>query len=92
MNRLLSIAATKACDETPEMKFLDKLFESLSINYAATFWCLLDATSASSDGAAVQNACINILRMVPSALSAPGHHHHERDRAMQFISNALLKE
>jgi len=92
MNRLLSIAASKACDETPEMKFLDKFFESLSINFAATFWCLLDASGSSSDGATLQSTCINILRMVPSALSGPGHHNHERDRAMQFISNALLKE
>ena len=93
MQRLLPIAASKACDETPEMNFLDKFFDSMSINFAAAFWCLLDASSALPDGAAVQNACINILRLVPSSLSGPGNLKKEqRDRAILFISNALLKE
>ena len=92
MQRLVSIAASRVCDETPEMKFLDKFFDSMGINFAAIFWCLLDASSALSDGAAVQNACINILRLVPSSLSGPGIAKRDRDRAILFISNALLKE
>jgi hypothetical protein len=92
MQRLVSIAASKVCDETPEMKFLDKFFDSMGINFAAMFWCLLDASSASSDGVVVQNACINILRLVPSSLSGPGNAKKDRDRAILFVSNALLKE
>ena len=92
MQRLLPIAAAKLCDESAEMKFLDKFFDSMGINFAAAFWCLLDASSAMSDGVVVQNTCINILRLVPSALSGPGVLKKERDRAILFLSNALLKE
>jgi hypothetical protein len=90
--RLVAVASSKVCDDTAEMKFLDKFFDEMSINYAAIFWCLLDASGTLSDGVLVQNTCINLLRLVPSALGGPSRHSNERDRAILFISNALLKE
>jgi hypothetical protein len=91
-NRLVAVAASKVCDDTIEMKLLDNFFDQMSVNNAAIFWCLLDATSTLIDGVLLQNTCINILRLVPSIVGGHNRDGNKRDRAMLFVSNALLKE